>query len=168
MLCQICHKEEATVYVIDIYNGKQLAMYICENCAQQQHLEDMFSKSTMAIHELMSSIFKFSQHTSLIAKPELQCPSCGITFSHFKKSGRFGCANCYDVFRENLIPIFRKFHQAEKHCNKREEKDAFKLDTLMSLKKQLSRAIGEEDFELAIKLRDQIKKMGKTNEHKKK
>lgn len=159
MLCQICHAEEATVYLIETINNKHTTMHICESCAQKRHLGEILSKPAMAIHELLASILQLGA-SSITEKQVLKCPRCGITFNRFKEDGRFGCADCYRVFQQNLLPLFRQFHQAEQHRGRRDKKSAAsKRMEITELKHQLQEAIVKEDFEGAVKLRDSIRKL---------
>ena len=49
---------------------------------------------------------------------ELSCPSCGFTQSDFKKTGRFGCADCYHVFDEGLDGLLEAMHKHTQHVGK--------------------------------------------------
>ena len=33
----------------------------------------------------------------------IKCPSCGLGYADFKKIGRLGCGECYNVFRPSYI-----------------------------------------------------------------
>ena len=35
---------------------------------------------------------------------------CSMTFPQFIKIGRFGCAHCYETFKEQLNPILKRLH----------------------------------------------------------
>ncbi len=157
MLCQICHAAEATVYLIESVNNKQTTMQICESCAQKRHLGEMLAKPALAIHQLLASILQLGGAAEP-AGPELKCPRCGLTFSQFKEVGRFGCPDCYDAFRERLLPLLRQFHQAEEHRGRSAQPvpDA----SIAALREQIRRAVSEENFEKAAKLRDRIKSLG--------
>jgi len=161
MQCQICHQEEANVYLIETINGKQTAMHICESCAQKRHLGEMLSKPAMAIHELLASILELGAAT--LAEKEAKCTNCGMTFSRFREIGRFGCATCYEAFRENLLPLFRQFHQSEEHRGRSqknlEQEKKRKMKELKELKEQMQQVIAEENFELAAQLRDRIRRL---------
>ncbi|MCK5241558.1 UvrB/UvrC motif-containing protein [bacterium] len=161
MQCQICHQEEANVYLIENIGGKQSVMHICESCAQKRHLGEMLTKPAMAIHELLASILELGV-TTLSAK-EIKCPNCGMTFSRFREIGRFGCAQCYDTFRKNLLPLFRQFHQSEEHRGRfmqnQEMESKIKQKEIKETKARLQQAIAQENFEMAAQLRDRIRRL---------
>jgi len=43
------------------------------------------------------------------------CPSCTISWDEILKTGRMGCKDDYNHFKENLEPILLKFHGAIRH-----------------------------------------------------
>ena len=117
----------------------------------------------------------------------LTCDSCGMTFEDFMNTGKFGCSNCYDAFETKIDPILKNIHGANRHVGrlgkigpatklesteaeylqnkeqqaiKTEEKKENKEQSEMEkLKRELQKAIKEERYEDAAKLRDTIKKM---------
>jgi protein arginine kinase activator len=122
----------------------------------------MLTKPAMAVHELLASILELG--SAALTEKEDKCPHCGMTFSRFREIGRFGCAQCYDTFRENLLPLFRHFHQSEEHRgrqqkNQEQENKKQQQRKLKELKEQLQQAIAQEQFELAARLRDQVHRM---------
>ena len=93
---------------------------------------------------------------------ELKCPRCGYSHQDFKKSGRLGCPDCYKIFADGLEGLLKTMHKGTRHAGKvpaalrqtREQADRLKL-----LQKKLTKAIADEKFEEAAKLRDEIKQM---------
>ena len=84
------------------------------------------------------------------------------------QSGHVGCAKCYEIFGDQLLPSIRRIHGNTTHCGKnsrfgtkKAEKSAemTKKDKIKALKKELDKAISEQNFEHAAELRDQIKEM---------
>ena len=100
---------------------------------------------------------------------EKHCPNCGITFSQITKSGRVGCAKCYDVFYDRLIPSIKRIHGNSFHTGKRLRKPQLKsgenhtINAEVSQKSELERlsselqnAVKNQEFEKAAQLRDKI------------
>jgi protein arginine kinase activator len=93
----------------------------------------------------------------------IKCPACGLTYADFKKIGRLGCGDCYNVFRKYLAPLLKRIHGSNQHIGKNPAKSKIvpklskKKPGLLELKNQLQKAISEEAFEEAAHLRDQIK-----------
>ena len=90
-----------------------------------------------------------------------------MTWQEFKDTGLLGCAKDYELFIKQLGGVIeRAQHGATHHTGKmiafttREKKeDPVKLRQaeLHRLKKELARAVQDESYEAAARLRDQIK-----------
>ena len=89
-------------------------------------------------------------------------PCLRLTYTQFGQVGRFGCAQCYEAFTPNLLPLFRRLHGNQKHIGKiplragsfvRLKKD------IEDLKKKLYEKVAAEAFEDAAVLRDEIKQL---------
>lgn len=90
----------------------------------------------------------------------LSCNQCGYTQADFKKSGRLGCAHCYDIFSDGLDSVLKTMHKDIRHRGKVPAGMKSALEgahRLQGLNRDLQVAIGQEDFESAARLRDEIK-----------
>lgn len=108
------------------------------------------------------------------------CASCGMTFADFKRSGLLGCARCYETFEERLGPLIERAHEGGSHHVGKVPRRALddsrrgahperlaallgdqkeREERLTSLRKQLERAVGSEQYERAAALRDEIRKV---------
>ena len=159
MLCDICHKNNATVHLTEIINERVVEMHICQACAQ--------SKANELNKHLNISGFLGSL-ADMIGSPSrespLKCSSCGLSYEEFKKKGRLGCGNCYVAFRKLLLPLLKKVHSATQHTGKipvHIDKKVSRQLKIKDLQKRLQRAIQLEEYEEAAKLRDQIKGLEK-------
>ena len=91
---------------------------------------------------------------------EQRCPLCSSSISDIRKSGKLGCAQCFDFFRPTMEMTLRQIHPNSVHTGKlpskagRELKAKRHLDTL---KKQLQDAVKNEDYESAAKIHKEIK-----------
>ena len=159
MLCQICHSQEASVYLIESVENSRTSLHICENCAQKRHVGDVLNKSSLMMQQLLGSLSPLDNAQDR-KFTELKCPGCGLTLAAFRQNGRLGCERCYDVFKKPLLPLLRRFHQAEEHRGQSGQAPAESPETLDSreLKEKIRKAVAEEDFELAARLRDQLKR----------
>jgi protein-arginine kinase activator protein McsA len=104
----------------------------------------------------LNGIFEFFKHLILnqqALKPQ-GCPTCGITLLEINKTGKLGCAHCYEFFKDTLNQLLYKLHGSTQHKGK-------KVNELKDLEEQLAVAIKIEDYEKAVKLRDQINKLKK-------
>lgn len=106
-----------------------------------------------SVFELINNIIKHKQEQQ-IKKNVKTCTSCGTTINDIANTSRIGCPDCYTTFKEELKPFIMNFHKAYQHIGKSPKK----IDT-KDLKKALEEAIKKEDYELAAKLRDELKKL---------
>lgn len=162
MLCQECGERQATLHFTKIINGEKIEIHICETCAKQKGESLPGMHNTFSIHNLLSGLLNFDAGT--ISQPytqSLRCNACGLTYAQFSRSGRFGCAQCYATFGERLDPLFRKVHSGNVlHYGKIPRRSGSLIQMkreLQELKHKLQQAVQKEEFEVAAKLRDQIR-----------
>jgi protein arginine kinase activator len=164
MFCQACKKNEATIHLTEISEGKRLEMHLCQACAVEQGIA---AKTQMSLNELLSSLLAAAPDDTAIAEldQDLVCPACGETLDQFRKDALLGCPNDYEVFEKVLAPLIEKAHEgATTHKGKipsRAPADTLKQSKLLSLKRQLADAIKSEDYETAAALRDKISELEK-------
>lgn len=163
MLCDICAKNPATVHLTEIIDEQMSELHLCEECARQksQQMEQQFGLS-----DLLAGMAEFAgkptKETEAISA--LKCANCGLTYADFKKIGRLGCGECYSSFRKYLGPLLKRIHGSSLHLGKTPVKGpkVVKQKTdLSELRVRLQKAIEEEAFEDAAKIRDQIKELEK-------
>ncbi|MPM95797.1 Protein-arginine kinase activator protein [bioreactor metagenome] len=97
-----------------------------------------------------------------------RCPMCGASFQEIVKSGKIGCAECYDKFYDLLLPSVQRIHGKTAHSGKiaaNNEIEIKKENVLEELKAKLAQAIEEQNFEYAAELRDKIKEMESGDDH---
>jgi protein arginine kinase activator len=166
MTCQECGERQATLHFTKIINGEKTEFHICEDCAKEKGEVLPGINNSFSIHNLLSGLLNFDAPGGVvnhnISKP-LQCEKCGLTYSQFSRSGRFGCAACYKSFGERLEPLLRKVHSGNiSHRGKIPLRSGNLIQTrreIQELKDKLQRSITNEEFELAAQLRDQIRQL---------
>ncbi len=161
MLCDICGKNPATVHLTEIIDEQMNELHLCEDCARNKSaaMEQQFGLS-----DLLAGMADFEKpSTEKEEAVTIKCPSCGLTYADFKKIGRLGCGECYNVFRKYLAPLLKRIHGSNQHLGKTPLKVKTtsrvykKKADLQELKNQLQEAIQREAFEEAARLRDIIK-----------
>ncbi len=157
MDCQSCKERQATVHLTEIIDNKEKReLHLCEQCAQQH------GTTGMEIMGLISSAFGPAAKTSGAEAGDAKCSSCGLAYSEFRARGRLGCPQCYDVFRTALESLLEKIHGKDKHVGKipggSSTADRSHEKHLVSLRRRLQAAVKGEDYELAAKLRDELKR----------
>ena len=95
-------------------------------------------------------------------REEQRCKVCGHSLSDFRKSGRFGCGECYNTFRPTAQTVLKQVHANSTHCGKIPSKSGEELRKrrkIEALKRELAAAVKAEDYEKAAMLHKQIKGM---------
>ena len=156
MLCDICHKNIATVHLTEIVNDKVVEMHICQNCTKIKTQE---LKDNLTIPELLTGLIDAAEAPR--KEISLKCPFCGLTYADFKKKARLGCGRCYSVFKVQILPLLKKIHGSLTYTGKSTacaQKDSL-LGSVKELKARLERAVKLEEYEEAARLRDELKKL---------
>ena len=178
MLCQNCGKNEVTFRYTQVINGVKKEMNLCDKCARELGLKDMNFSMPINLSSFFSDFFNDYSESLLpnfVTAQEVQCKNCGTTFDDFINSGEFGCSSCYDLFEDRISPILKNLQGANKHIGRgyreitkkdEEEKTNKKQvkkeeNEVEKLQKDLQKAIKDERYEDAAKIRDEVKKIEK-------
>lgn len=162
MLCESCKKNQATVFYEENINGQKRSLALCAECASAMKKEGEFAQGSNALFSLPpfhDALFGGLFGQSAPA-PKKTCPACGASYSDLRQTGKVGCPECYTTFGDELRETIRTIHGNVKHVGRapsRTRKDREKQTRLTELREQMKSAIGEENFELAAKLRDEIR-----------
>lgn len=158
MLCCVCKAKEATVHLTQIVGDKMQKVDLCKHCAEQKGVND---PTGFSLADLLLGLGASQEMEQAAGSSDLKCPHCGFTQADFKKTGRFGCAGCYEVFAEGLESLLKSMHKGTRHIGKAPADRRQIRDTqrkVQSLQEQLAQAIKNENFEQAAELRDAIKR----------
>ena len=180
MKCDRCDND-ATVHEVTVRSGVKVEKHLCEACAAGEGI------AGASLGELLTKFM--TQDAEIGAKPKhvhkprvAACPGCGFTFDQFRQAGLLGCPACYKAFEALLTPLIERAHEgATQHAGKvpkriaaraagREDEAATEAalaraqirerqERLKVLQRQLDEAVRGEQYELAARLRDQIRKV---------
>ena len=159
MQCCVCKEKPATVHLTQIVGEKMQKLDLCEDCAKAKGIND---PTGFAMADVMLGLGASQELDPSAGTVEIKCPRCGFSQADFKKSGRLGCPECYQVFAEGLAGLLKTMHKGTRHTGKtpealRQSRD--QAERLKLLNKKLAKAIEAEDFELAAKVRDELKEL---------
>ncbi len=166
MLCQKCLKNEATVKVVQIVNGKKKELSLCQSCAIEMGFEKAAKELQLPqlFGSLVLDILKKETDTAPpVSKRQtgsLKCPYCGTTWEDFKRTGLLGCDKCYDAFHDEIKKVLKQIHGNARHIGSRPSSVKTPVvQNLAKLRQELKKAVENEEYEKAARLRDQIREL---------
>lgn len=139
MVCIYCGKP-ASPYVKKT-DGKEVTVCLCPACYRKMKGEGAAAED----------------------REVKRCASCGTTLADFRRTGLLGCAECYRVFRADILPALRTVQKGICHEGKEpivpvhdDYSDVFVRE---GLKAELEQALREKDYGEAKRLRDALKRL---------
>lgn len=184
MLCQNCGKNEANIRYTQIINGDKKEIALCSKCAKKLGVDDL--ELPINFNSFLGDFFNDYAETEflpMLQTNELKCKTCGMTYDEFINTGVFGCSDCYDVFSSPIDSLLKNLHGTSKHVGRLPNGKAEKIEVdkdnkdnksnkvnnvennkenkKKKLENDLEKAIKEERYEDAAKIRDEIKEMNK-------
>lgn len=162
MRCDKCGKPSIYHSTV-IVNGVSQTTNLCRDCAIK---EGVFSKPTSLFDDMFSV---FSDFLPFEKVADVVCPACKTSLREFKSTGKLGCSNCYDAFRDEINQIIKRIAPFEKHKQttiKAETKPAklTNAEKIAKLKQDMALAVKEERYEDAGKIKKQIQKLESKDE----
>ncbi len=166
MLCEDCKKREATVHFKHLINDKEVTMNLCGSCAKRRGFSNPLKPIPFPLSDFLTTMVSGTGPQESREMLDKKCSVCGLTYSKFTKTGRLGCGNCFDAFRQPLMDLLRRIHGSNLHRGKRigVETSMEPLKEEARLKDELKNAIDREDFERAAQIRDMIKELQSKHE----
>ena len=177
MVCDVCKTNPATVHLTEIVDEEMTELHLCEGCARKKSasMEQHFGLS-----DLLAGLADFGAQLGEESDVKIACPNCGMTYDDFKRIGRLGCSECYEAFRKSLTGLLKRIQGSGQHVGKTPKgravqeapreahrptpsepvKEKVKSE-LEILQEKLRKAIHDEAFEEAAKLRDKIHSLEK-------
>jgi len=163
MKCDMCDNE-ATVHLTQIVDGKMSSANLCEHCSKEKGITD--PTGFQLADFLMGAAGQKKGKVADTGEDTLTCPECGFSRAHLKKIGRLGCPDCYRTFSEDLDNMLRAMHKGTRHIGKApgltltpSASQAQIKKRLGDLKQAIERAVAEERYEDAARLRDEMKEV---------
>ena len=159
MTCSICGQEEATIHIKQISEGSTVELHLCENCATDRGIGASGETAEFSISNLLTGLVENKKGSS---KRRKACPQCGMTLEILKKRAKLGCNECYTVFAKEIRGIIGRMYGQTQHRGKLPKRlKAYKtlLIDVETLRTCLGKAIKNEDYEEAARLRDQISEL---------
>jgi protein arginine kinase activator len=159
MLCESCGERDAVITLTKVVDTERNELRLCEKCAAERGIETTVSSTQH--HALGQFLTAVQKQLPTTLPDQHRCTFCSATLRDFRTVGRLGCAHCYAAFEPSLRDLLRRVHGHSRHSGKRyaPPADVVGAETarLEELRERLQRAVESEQFELAARLRDQLK-----------
>lgn len=151
MLCQHCKKNAATYNAVEIINGQKFESHFCASCYAEL-FGGLNSKG-----DIWAGLFESP------LREEKVCPVCGTTYGDYQRTGLLGCASCYDVFKDELLPSIERIQGKVKHVGKvgSNNDDLGLHRRLKTLQEELEAALREKRYAEAGRLNKRIDEISK-------
>jgi len=151
MICEECKKKKSEFTFVEVVNGEKKKRHLCSDCAE---------KLAMAIPKIVGGVTPPLR--KLKEEEKVKCPQCGMNYLEFEKRARFGCPQCYEVFKDQILPLLNELHGSTKYMGRRYSLDSRKASLIkkrIELEKKLKEAVKKEAFEEAARIRDKLRKL---------
>lgn len=187
MRCERCERE-ATIHEVIIHQGKKRERHLCEACASKSGLSSdphlpisqLITGFMLGPNAPAAAAPTGEQRPASAPKPAARCAGCGTSYAAFKESGLLGCPACYDAFAERLGPLIERAHEGGCHhvgkfprralrdCRSLGDRERVEVllggqrereERLEAIRKALSKAVRDEDYERAAMLRDELSRV---------
>ena len=169
MLCDICKKNEATIHIKEIHDGKIRVSNLCAGCAAEKEKKGELSALGFNLAEMLCNLGKISAGVHFqpedAAESKVVCPKCGWTLQKVRASGgRLGCPDCYTAFAQLLTEAIHNVHRGSVHLGKRPQSMPQNGRTtieaeLENRRRELDALIKREEYEEAAVCRDRINQL---------
>ncbi|MBO4816122.1 MAG: UvrB/UvrC motif-containing protein [Clostridia bacterium] len=178
MLCDNCKENQATVRYTEIINGEKKEMHLCEECSHKLGIDNISFNMPINFSSFFGGLlddYNEEEFMPLLnTVKELKCDNCNLTYDEFINQGKFGCEECYDVFSNKIDSLLKRLHGSSKYVGRKAlntksnvnnssvekaKNDNSKIkddNKLEKLQDDLKKAIAEERYEDAAKIRDEI------------
>ena len=166
MNCEKCKNKKATFFYAD-EGGSRHAL--CASCGASQGKTLSISVAGaqgedkppeyLPEFDILSLFSITSPSVPAVADDSgIVCRGCGLSIAEAHISGGLGCPDCYEAFATHLLPdLPSSVGNVEVRMPYLRRKRLEREKALSSLRDELKSAIRDENFELAVTLRDRIR-----------
>ena len=163
MMCEECGIRPAKFHLTTIINGDRIERNLCPGC-MAKHQKQIPGIDFSNLAGILSSILENNRSASESREDEetlnLVCDQCGMSYAEFQKCGMVGCAHCYQAFKEPMTALLQRVHGNTQHAGRIPGGVHSGTSIRMNidrLKQKLQKAVADEEYEQAARLRDAIR-----------
>ena len=153
MMCEDCGIRPAKFHLMTIINGDRVERNLCPTCMakhQKQIPGIDFSNLAGILNSILENRSTRESEREDTEYDALVCEQCGM----------LGCANCYQAFKTPLNALLQRVHGNTQHAGRVPGGVHSGTSIRMNidrLREKLQKAVADEEYEQAAKLRDTIR-----------
>lgn len=180
--------DKKVLHVTELNDGSYTELHMCDKCAAKYtggpvepevKPESEKPSSLGGLLGLLSllmlgTVASQKRATAKAASQTTKCPGCGTTPEDISKTGKFGCAKCYEYYQASVEHILQKCQNgATKHVGKvpnkfpeeqkkrrlQEEAAISVQDQIKNLEDKMAKAVKVENYEVAGVLKLKIQEL---------
>ncbi len=164
MICDICQKKEAIVYVEQTNRLGVKKVNLCRDCAVACGI----SPEGQEIDRQIGSLFKqlMKDRRDQLVKNDRACPVCGRLRSEILLTGKLGCPECYSIFKSEVKEYFAEKKILAPYSGSLPRRLANFRSVLTDriwVREKLDAAVKSEDYEKAAFYRDYLRAIEKNS-----
>lgn len=170
MLCSQCNERQATVHFTIVVNGSKTEVYLCDACAKESAGMYLSEDEEFLLDTLLTGMFSEKLSVQDLCSQQEKgevCLVCGSSLHDIAVTGKIGCSECFNVFKESLQEIIKSVQGTLQYEGKRPrgQAETSKDTKIARLKDKLDAAVRKEEYEIAAQLRDEIIALQKETEN---
>lgn len=163
MMCEDCGVRPAKFHLMTIINGDRVERNLCPSC-MAKHQKQIPGIDFSNLAGILNSILENRKTEEPSGHDpeydECVCEQCGMTYAEFRKGGMLGCANCYQAFKTPMTALLQRVHGNTQHAGRVpggvHSGTSIRMN-IERLRQKLQKAVADEEYEQAAKLRDTIR-----------
>ena len=153
-LCEQCHAKPAVTYCTKIFADGVVNVAVCRDCSTRLKNLDGYKLA------YSDGFFMPAYDTENVVRENKGCSVCGMSLQRFIDTGYLGCPECYRTCAPYLTPVVKRIQGSTRHAGKVPKVlHAGGGGTRRRLEQELERAVAEQRFEDAAKLRDKLNRL---------
>ena len=116
-------KNEATIKLTQIINGKKTEMMICEKCGKKMGITDLNFEIPLDISNFLGDFVTGQENESFLPfstmNAELRCNKCNMSYEEFLNNGKFGCEECYKTFGNKIDILLKRIQGTDRYIGRK-------------------------------------------------
>ena len=99
-------------------------MLLCDNCARDLKIDEVFKRQTDIFNQAFPSLDVFPNVFSLgsdldFSNTKIKCPKCGTTLRDVESGSQLGCIECYNTFNESILKNILKLQGSSEYMGRK-------------------------------------------------